>query len=58
LFPGYSQIERGNLRGKILTAIEHGDAASARQLMEADIGSALDYIIGLSVDSESAKTQQ
>lgn len=58
LFPGYSQIERGNLRGMILTAIECGDAASARRLMEADIGGALDYIIGLSVESEDVNARQ
>ena len=48
LFPGYSQIERGNLRAMILTAIARRDSASAKRLMEADVGGALDYIIGLS----------
>lgn len=52
LFPGYSQTERGNLRGMILTAVERRDAASARRLMEADIGGALDYLIGLAAESE------
>ena len=58
LFPGYSHVERGNLRGMILTAIERRDSASARRLMEADIGGALDYIIGLTVESETATTRQ
>ncbi len=57
LFPHYSEFERGNLRGMILTAVERGDAVSARRLMEADIGGALDYIIGLSVEGESTQTR-
>ncbi len=58
LFPGYSQTERGNLRAMILTAVTRRDAASARRLMEADIGGALDYIIGLSAESEAQLTRQ
>jgi DNA-binding GntR family transcriptional regulator len=54
LFPGYSKKERGNLRGMLLKAIEQRDAASARRLMEADIGGALDYIIGLYDEREAA----
>lgn len=48
LFPDYSKLERGNLRSMILAAIDRRDAASARRLMEADIGGAVDYLIGLS----------
>lgn len=58
LFPGYSQTERGNLRAMILTAIVRRDAASARRLMEADIGGALDYLIGLAAESEAARSRQ
>ena len=48
----------GNLRGMILTAIERGDAASARRLMEAGIGGALAYIIALSVERERVTLRQ
>ena len=58
LFPGYSRIERGNLRAMILTAVERRDAVSARRLMEADIGRALDYIIGLFEESEARRLNQ
>jgi DNA-binding GntR family transcriptional regulator len=58
LFPGYSQTERGNLRAMILTAIIRRDASSARRLMEADIGGALDYLIGLAAESHENKTRQ
>ena len=58
LFPGYSQLERGNLRAMILTAIARRDASSAKRLMEADIGGALDYLIGLAVESERDITGQ
>lgn len=47
LFRGYAQQERGSLRGAILRALARGDGASARRSMEADIGNALDWIIGL-----------
>ncbi len=47
LFPAYSQMERGTLRGMALKAVARGDAASARRCMEVDIASALDYIIEL-----------
>ena len=58
LFPGYSRVERGNLRAMLLTAIERRDAASARRLIEADIGGALDYIIGLAEETEAAASRQ
>jgi DNA-binding GntR family transcriptional regulator len=58
LFPGYSGVERGNLRAMILTAVERRDAVSARRLMEADIGGALDYIIGLSEEGEAGHVRQ
>jgi DNA-binding GntR family transcriptional regulator len=58
LFPHYSQIERGNLRGMILNAIEERDPVAARRLLEADIRGALDYIIGLSVQAETTRSRQ
>lgn len=53
LFPGYSRTERGTMRATLLTAIINRDATSARRLMEADIGGALNYIIGLSTQNET-----
>jgi len=47
LFPGYTAQERGSLRGATLRALARGDAASARRSMEADVGNALDWLIGL-----------
>ncbi len=47
LFPTYSQMERGTLRGMALQAIARGDAVSARRCMEVDVASALNYIIDL-----------
>lgn len=47
LFPGYTRQERGTLRAATLRAIARGDAASARRSMEADVGNALDWLIGL-----------
>jgi len=58
LFPGYSRTERGNLRAMILTAVARRDTASARRLMEADIGGALDYLIGLAVESEAQQARR
>ena len=58
LFPAYSQIERGKLRGMTLLAIARRDAVNARRLMEADIGGALDYLIGLAEESEAPQTRQ
>ena len=58
LFPGYSQSERGNLRAMVLTAIARRDASSARRLMEADIGGALDYLIGLATEDKVARSRQ
>jgi DNA-binding GntR family transcriptional regulator len=47
LFRGYTQQERGSLRSATLRALARGDGASARRSMEADIGNALDWVIGL-----------
>lgn len=47
LFPAYARQERGTLRAAILRALARGDGASARRSMEADIGNALDWVIGL-----------
>lgn len=47
LFPSYVGQERGNLRGATLRALARRDAASARRSMEADVGNALDWLIGL-----------
>ena len=47
LFPGYTGTERGTLRAATIRALERHDAASARRSMEADVGNALDYLIGL-----------
>lgn len=47
LFPGYVMQERGTLRAATLRALARGDAASARRSMEADVGNALDWLIGL-----------
>ncbi|MGG5809450.1 GntR family transcriptional regulator [Falsiroseomonas sp. CW058] len=46
LFPGYVGQERGSLRAATLRALARGDAASARRSMEADVGNALDWLIG------------
>lgn len=53
LFRGYTAEERGSLRGATLRAMARGDAPSARRSMEADIGNALDWIIGF-VEREGA----
>lgn len=58
LFPNYSQSERGTLRAMLLTAIERHDAASARRAIEADIGGALDYLIGITAGNETEKRHQ
>lgn len=47
LFPGYTQQDRGSLRAATLRAFAAGDPASARRSMEADVGNALDWLIGL-----------
>lgn len=47
LFPGYTGSERGTLRAATIRALERHDAPSARRSMEADVGNALDYLIGL-----------
>ncbi len=47
IFPAYAQQERGSLRGAILRAIARGDGPAARRSMEADIGNAMDWVIGL-----------
>lgn len=52
LFRGYTAQERGSLRAATLRALARGDAPSARRSMEADIGNALDWIIGL-VEAEA-----
>jgi DNA-binding GntR family transcriptional regulator len=47
LFGGYTQQDRGSLRAATLRALGRGDGAAARRSMEADIGNALDWVIGL-----------
>jgi DNA-binding GntR family transcriptional regulator len=47
LFGGYTQQDRGSLRAATLRALKRGDGAAARRSMEADIGNALDWVIGL-----------
>lgn len=47
LFQGYTQQERGTLRAATLKALERGDSPAARRSMEADIGNAVDWVIGL-----------
>jgi DNA-binding GntR family transcriptional regulator len=47
LFDGYTQQDRGSLRAATLRAIGRGDGVAARRSMEADIGNALDWVIGL-----------
>ncbi len=47
LFLGYTQQERGSLRAATLRALARGDAPSARRSMEADVGNAVDWLIGL-----------
>ncbi|GAB5467414.1 MAG: GntR family transcriptional regulator [Rhodospirillales bacterium] len=53
LFPDYSQMERGTLRGMALKAILRRDAVSARRLMEVDIASALTFIVELAEAREA-----
>ena len=55
LFPGYTQTERGTLRAATIRALARHDAASARRSMEADVGNALDYLIGLAEAEEAAQ---
>lgn len=55
LFPGYAGQERGSLRGATLRALGRGDAAAARRSMEADVGNALDWLIGLAEAGEWPK---
>lgn len=47
LFRGYTQQERGSLRAATLRALARADASSARRSMEADVGNAVDWLIGL-----------
>jgi DNA-binding GntR family transcriptional regulator len=47
LFRGYTAQERGSLRAATLRALSRGDGPAARRSMEADIGNALDWVIGL-----------
>lgn len=54
LFPGYTGQERGTLRTATIRALARHDAAAARRSMEADVGNALDYIIGL-VEARAAE---
>lgn len=47
LFPGYTGVERGRLRATVIAALQERDSTAARVAMEADIGGAVDYLIGL-----------
>jgi DNA-binding GntR family transcriptional regulator len=47
LFPGYAVAERGASRATTLRALVRGEAAAARRSMEADIGNALGWVIGV-----------
>ena len=47
LFPGYTGVDRGRLRATVIAALQERDAAAARAAIEADIGGAVDYLIGL-----------
>ncbi len=53
LFPTYSQMERGTLRGMALKAILRRDAVSARRCMKVDIASAMSFIIELIEEREA-----
>ena len=56
LFHGYAQKERGQLRARTIRAIEARGPALARQTMEADIGHAVDYLIGLAEGSTAVES--
>jgi DNA-binding GntR family transcriptional regulator len=45
LFPGYTRMEKGRLRAAVIAALKRRDALEARNLIQADIAGALDYIL-------------
>ncbi|NBS43593.1 MAG: GntR family transcriptional regulator [Acetobacteraceae bacterium] len=45
LFPGYTRMEKGRLRAAVIAALKCRDALEARNLIQADIAGALDYIL-------------
>ncbi|WP_137179498.1 hypothetical protein [Roseomonas sp. AR75] len=55
LFRGHAQQQRGSPRSATLRALSGGDGPSARRSMEADIGNALDWVIGLAEGDMDAR---